>query len=137
MDFIINNWMLIAVALSSGGLLVFPIVRDAMGADLTPNQAVLLINREKAVVVDVCSAEEYAQGHVGQAKHIPLADLGAKLPDSVKNKDLPVIFVCQSGGRSARAARVAKGLGYAQAQSLGGGLNAWKQAGLPLNKVSN
>lgn len=137
MDFIINNWMLIAVALSSGGLLVFPIVRDAMGADLTPTQAVHLINREKAVVVDVCSAEEYAQGHVGQAKHIPLADLAAKLPDSVKNKDLPVIFVCQSGGRSASAARVAKGLGYAKAQSLGGGLNAWKQAGLPLNKASN
>lgn len=137
MDFIINNWMLIAIALSSGGLLVFPIIKDAMGADLTPTQAVQLINRERAVVVDVCSAEEFALGHVGNAKHIPLADLAQKLPTTVKNKELPVIFVCQSGSRSASAARSAKGLGYAQAQPLGGGLNAWKQAGLPLEKNVN
>jgi rhodanese-related sulfurtransferase len=136
-DFIINNWMLIAIALSSGGLLVFPIIRDAMGADLTPTQAVLLINRERAVVVDVCSAEEFDLGHVGHAKHIPLADLAQKLPTIVKNKQLPVIFVCQNGSRSASAARKAKGLGYEQAQSLGGGLNAWKQAGLPLEKNVN
>ncbi|MFZ9552850.1 MAG: rhodanese-like domain-containing protein, partial [Hylemonella sp.] len=90
--------------------------------------------REKAVVIDVCEANEYANGHVSGAKHIPLAQLKQRLPDMVKNKELPVIFVCQSGMRSGSAMRIAKGLGYLKAQSLAGGLSSWQAASLPVER---
>lgn len=134
MKFILDNWMLLLVALSSGALLLWPAVRGAAGGSLSPNAAVQLINQEKAVVIDVCEASEYAAGHVTGAKHIPLAQLANQLPGVVKNKELPVIFVCQSGMRSNSAARIAKGLGYQKAQSLGGGLSSWRAASLPVEK---
>ena len=134
MKFIIDNWMLISLAIVSGGLLFVPILQGALANGLGANEAVQLINREKAVVVDVCEPTEFAAGHVVGAKNIPLDDLQAKLAGAVKNNKLPLILVCQTGARSARAVATAKALGFEQAQSLGGGLVAWKAANLPVEK---
>ena len=101
MKFIIDNWMLISVALFSGALLLWPVIQGAAVSGVDPATAVQLMNREKAVVVDVCDAGEFAAGHVGGAKNVPLAELEKKLPGVVKNKALPLILVCQSGARSA------------------------------------
>ena len=133
MKFILDNWMLMSVALASAGMLFWPLLKGA-GGGLTAQGAVQLINREKAVVIDVCEANEFAAGHVGGAKNIPLNQLEEKLTAAVKNKALPVILVCQSGARSNRAVAIAKKLGYEQAQSLGGGLSAWRTANLPVEK---
>ncbi|MFY8103500.1 MAG: rhodanese-like domain-containing protein [Ramlibacter sp.] len=135
MKFIIDNWMLIAVAVASGGMLLWPAVRGAGGAGLNPTAAVQLINREKAVVVDVGDAQDYAAGHVGGAHHVPLDQLEARLPEVVRNKSTPVLLVCASGGRAQRAQGVARKLGYEKAQVLAGGLRAWKEASLPLEKA--
>jgi rhodanese-related sulfurtransferase len=132
--FIFDNWMLITVAVSSGSLLLWPVIQGAANAGLDPTGAVMLINREKGVVVDVCEPAEFAAGHVGGAKNIPLNQLEAKLAGVVKNKALPLILVCQSGARSNRAVAIAKKLGYEQAQSLGGGLASWRAANLPVEK---
>ena len=134
--FLIDNWMLISIAIASGGMLVWPLIATSMNAGaLSASGAVQLINREKAVVVDICEPAEFAAGHVTGAKNIPLGDLEAKLPSLVKNKALPLILVCASGARSSRAVDIAKKLGYEQAQSLGGGLKAWKDANLPVEKT--
>jgi rhodanese-related sulfurtransferase len=133
--FFIDNWMLIALAVVSGALLLGPVIQGAVNTGLSANDAVQLINREKAVVVDVCEPAEYAAGHIVGSKNIPLGDLQAKLAGAVKNKNLPLILVCQSGSRSARAVATAKTLGFEQAQSLGGGLAAWKSANFPVEKV--
>lgn len=135
MKFIIDNWMLMSIALASAGMLFWPVFKGATGGSLTPEGAVQLINREKAVVIDVCEVNEFAAGHVGGAKNIPLGQLEQKLPSTVKNKALPVILVCQSGARSGRAVAIAKQLGYEQAQSLNGGLGAWRKANLPVEKA--
>ena len=135
MKFILDNWHLIAIALASGGLLLWPVLQGAVASGLEPSAAVQLINRQKAVVVDVCEAAEYAAGHIVGAKNIPLSELEGRLATVVKNKSLPLILVCQSGARSGRAVAVAKKLGYEQAQSLGGGLAAWKAANLPIEKA--
>jgi rhodanese-related sulfurtransferase len=133
--FILDNWMLLSVALASGGMLVWPVLKGAGTAGLTPAAAVQLINREKAVVVDVCETEEFAAGHIVGARNIPLNQLEEKLAGAVKNKALPLILVCQSGARSGRAVLMARKLGFEQAQSLGGGLTAWKAASLPVEKA--
>ena len=135
MKFILDNWMLIAIAVASGAMLLAPVIQGAATAGLDTNGAVLLINREKAVVIDVCEPNEFAAGHVGGAKNVPLGELEAKLAGMVKNKSVPLILVCQSGARSGRAVAIAKKLGYEQAQSLGGGLAAWKAANLPIEKA--
>jgi len=134
LKFIIDNWMLISVALVSGSLLFWPVIKGA-GGGLSPTQAVQLMNRDKAVVVDVCEAEEFATGHVVGARNVPLNQLEDKLAAQVKNKNLPLILVCQTGARSGRALAIAKKLGYEQAQSLAGGLTAWRSANLPLEKA--
>lgn len=135
MKFIVDNWYLIAFALVTGGMLLWPTLKGASVAGLAPNAVVQMINREKAVVVDVSEAAEFSAGHVVGSKNVPLADVEAKLGGIVKNKKLPLILVCQTGSRSLRAAEAAKKLGFEQTFSLGGGLAAWKAAGLPLEKA--
>ncbi len=134
MKFIVDNWMLISIALASGGLLLWPVLQGAAVSGLAPAAAVQLINRQKAVVVDVCDAGEFAAGHIVGSKNVPLADLESKLTSTVKNKSLPLILVCQSGARSAKALAIAQKLGYSEAQTLGGGLAAWRAANLPVEK---
>jgi rhodanese-related sulfurtransferase len=135
--FVIDNWMLIAVALVSGTMLLWPALQGGAigGGGLSPALAVQLINREKAVIVDVCETEEFAQGHIGGAKNVPLGQLEQRLPEVVKNKSVPLILVCASGARAQRALGTAKKLGYDKAQALAGGLKAWKEANLPIEKA--
>jgi rhodanese-related sulfurtransferase len=133
--FIIDNWMLLAVALVSGGMLVWPLIKGASGGGLTTAGAVQLINREKAVVIDVSETEEFAQGHAGGAKNVPLGQLEEKLAGVVKNKALPLVLMCPTGARANRAVGIAKKLGYEQAQAMAGGLKAWKEANLPVEKA--
>jgi rhodanese-related sulfurtransferase len=131
--FLLDNWMLIAVALASGVALIVPVL--GKGSGLSPQDMVQLMNREKAVVIDVCEPGEFAQGHVIGAKNLPLGDLEAKLAQVVKNKATPVVMVCQVGARSARAAATAQKLGYENVQSLAGGLKAWQAANMPVEKA--
>ena len=135
MKFILDNWMLLSVALVSGGMLLWPAIQGAGAGGLSTANAVQLINRERAMVVDVCETEEFAAGHVGGARNVPLGQLEQRLPEVVKNKTVPLILVCASGARANRALAVAKKLGYDKAQVLAGGLKAWKDANLPIEKA--
>jgi rhodanese-related sulfurtransferase len=135
MKFLIDNWMLISVAFVSGAMLLWPAVgRPTRAGNVTPSQAVHLMNRERAVVVDVSENNEFAAGHVVGSKNVPLAQLEQRLADAVKNKTVPLILVDGSGAKAQRALAVAKNLGFDKAQVLAGGLNAWKEANLPLEK---
>jgi rhodanese-related sulfurtransferase len=134
-NFLIENWMLVTVAAASAVALFLPTITKGAAGGIEPTEAVLLINREKAVLIDVCEPAEYAQGHALGSKNIPLGQLESQLPLLVKNKNLPVILVCQVGGRASRAASQAKKLGYERAQALSGGLKAWREASLPVEKA--
>ena len=133
MNFIVENWYLILLAVVSGAMLLLPALQGGAGG-LSTAAAVQLINREKGVLIDVCGADEYAAIHAVGAKNVPLADLESRLPAVVKNKALPLVLVCARGSRAQRAAAVAQKLGYTNAQVLAGGLKAWQDAGLPVEK---
>ena len=135
MKFIVDNWMLILIALSSGGMLAWPLIRGTGGGSLTAQGAVQLINRSRGVMVDVRNAEEYAAGHATGAKNVPFDQFEAKLPLAVKNKTVPLLLMCASGARAQRAVAAAKKLGYEQAQAVAGGLKGWKEANLPVEKA--
>jgi rhodanese-related sulfurtransferase len=133
--FLQDNILLIAVAFVSGAMLLWPYVRRAnAGPSVTPSQATQLINREDAMVLDVRDPGEYGAGHILGARNLPLSriDSGAEL--AAKRKDRPLIVYCDSGSRSAKAAAALKGQGYAKVLNLSGGLAAWQQAGLPVEK---
>jgi rhodanese-related sulfurtransferase len=123
------------VAAVSALALFWPSLVQGASGGVQPSEAVLLINREKAVLIDVCEPAEFAQGHATGSKNIPLAQLEAQLPQLVKSKSLPVILVCQVGGRASRAAAQAQKMGYERAQALAGGLKAWREASLPIEKT--
>jgi len=133
--FIVDNWMLILIAVSSGAMLAWPLIRGTGGGSLTAQGAVQLINRERAVMIDVRDAAEYAAGHATGARNVPLDQLEQKLPGAVKNKSVPVLLMCATGARAQRALATAKKLGYEQAQVVGGGLKSWKDANLPIEKA--
>lgn len=135
MKFILDNWMLIAVALSSGFFLLLPVVQGATATGISPAEAVQCMNREKGVVIDVCSATEFAESHIKGALNVPMDELEARLVKAVKNKSTPLILVCAAGVRSKRAQAMAQKLGYEKVHSLHGGLKAWKDANLPVAKA--
>ncbi|MCV2359739.1 rhodanese-like domain-containing protein [Paucibacter sp. TC2R-5] len=134
MNFLLDNWILVLVALASGGLLLWPnLVNSSQGKALSPAEAVRLMNREKAVVIDVCEPAEFAAAHVAGARNIPLDALeGHKSLPS--NKALPLVVLCKSGARSQRAVATLRKLGYENAQALAGGMNGWREANLPIEK---
>ncbi|RZI92756.1 MAG: rhodanese-like domain-containing protein [Variovorax sp.] len=135
MKFIVDNWMLILIAVSSGAMLAWPLIRGTGGGSLTAQGAVQLINRERGVMIDVRDAAEYAAGHATGARNVPFDQLEQKLPGTVKNKSVPLLLMCASGARAQRALATAKKLGYEQAQVVGGGLKSWKEANLPIEKA--
>ncbi len=135
-DFLIDNWSLLLIAVASGGMLMWPAISRASGAGgLTPNAAVLKINREKAIVIDVSEPEEFAQGHVAGARNLPFGQVEEKIADLAKNKAVPVILTCPAGARANRAQSLLRKLGYEQAQALSGGTRAWREANLPIEKA--
>lgn len=135
MDFVRNNLLLFVVAIASGAMLLWPLIRrSASGPSVTPTQATHLINREDALVIDVREPGEFSAGHVLGAKNLPLSRLEAPGADLLKRKDRPVIVYCETGDRSGKAAAVLKKQGFQRVVNLSGGLGAWQQAGLPLER---
>lgn len=105
-----------------------------MGA-LTIAEAVTLINKEKGVVIDLRSEEEFTSGTIAGAKSVPLGHLAERLTNTVKNKELPLILICATGARSQRAVGQVKRLGYGRVQSMAGGMAAWRGANMPIHKA--
>ena len=136
MEFFKQNILLIGLALGSGAMLLWPMLKRGTSgvADVSPNDAVLLINREHATVLDVRNANEYATGHITEALHIPLAELESRLAELAKYKDKPLLVNCQGGVRSASACGILTKAGFTKLYNLEGGVNAWGQAKLPLIK---
>ncbi len=134
MDFIYQNILLIALVVVSGVALILPMLMGSGANDVNPAAATLLINREDAQVIDVREAEEFAAGHLPDAKNVPLAKLADRINEIERFKDKPVIVCCASGMRSGKACGELRKLGFAKVNNLSGGIDAWVGAGYPVKK---
>jgi hydroxyacylglutathione hydrolase len=106
---------------------------EATIPQITPTE--LAPKLQKVTVVDVRSANEWNEGHLPGAMHIPLgylADRASEIPAGT-----PVVVQCQSGGRSSIAASILERAGFRDVTNLTGGLGAWTAAGLPLDEAAN
>lgn len=130
------NLVLFGLAVTSGGMLVYPLLaRGARpGAEVGPTEAVMLINRKDAVVLDVRDDGEFASGHINNARHLPEKQLADRAKELDKFKNKPVIVSCASGRRAAVVADSLRKQGFADVVALRGGIAAWQQAGMPLEK---
>ena len=134
-DFLWKEKLLVAVAFVSGGMLLWPLVRRSAGGPwVDPLQATQLINREDALVLDVREPGEFSAGHVLGAKSLPLSRLDALPGDVARRKEKPVIVYCEGGERSSKALSALRKQGFTRVANLSGGLKAWQQAGLPVEK---
>jgi rhodanese-related sulfurtransferase len=128
-----DNVFLIVMALISGGMLLWPLIaRRTGGPSVNHIGATRMINDVNAAVVDVRANGEFVAGHLPNSKNIPLADLekrGAEV-----NKDKPVIVVCATGSSSLKAASALRKSGLTQVFVLDGGLQSWREAGMPIVK---
>jgi len=129
------NPLLALTALISGAMLLWPLVRRTTGGPwVNTTQAIELINRRDALVLDVRDPGDYGAGHILGAKNMPLPRIDEGGGEFAKRKDRPVIVYDDDGDRSAKAAAALKRHGFTQAAILSGGLGAWRQAGLPVEK---
>jgi rhodanese-related sulfurtransferase len=132
--FILDHIFTVAIVVLSGGALLWPALRPS-GRRATALQVTQMLNRGKTTVVDVRGSDEFAAGHLRDAKNIPLADLTNRIAELEKSKNRTVVVVCQSGVRSDKAARQLAAAGFEDVYSLEGGLTAWQAAGLPVTKT--
>lgn len=137
MEFFKDNVFLIGLALGSGIMLLLPSFKKGAGGvpNLSTAEAVNLINRNHALVLDVREDAEFASGHIVDAKHIPLAKLAERLNELSKYKDKPILVNCQRGMRSAKACEILRKAEFKQVNNLQGGLEAWLAAKLPVVKA--
>lgn len=133
MDFLQQNWQWALLLIASATFLIVDTIRSiADKTTLSPGDATRLINREDAVVLDVREHGEYVQGHIPNARHVPLSEFDARLQEIDKLKSSPVIVCCASGNRSRTAIAKLQKAGFEKAFNLKGGVAEWEKSGQPL-----
>ncbi|MGA0033566.1 MAG: rhodanese-like domain-containing protein [Burkholderiales bacterium] len=130
------NMMLFGAAVATGAMLLWPLLLRPFraGQEVGAFDAVQLINRKDAVVIDVRDVGEYEAGHIAGARHVPERQLAERLKELEKFRDRPMIVTCRSGTRSGVAVQVLRRNGFNEAVNLRGGIGAWEQAGMPLKR---
>tara|TARA_B100001063_G_C16462569_1_gene403842 strand:- start:97 stop:513 length:417 start_codon:yes stop_codon:yes gene_type:complete len=130
-EFIGNHLVLSAIWLATVAAIIFYHQRTASAA-VGPQQAVMLINRKDAVVVDIRDKKEFDAGHIVDSINIPLAKLKQRVSELKKHKDKPVLVVCKLGQHSGDAAKTLEEAGHSEVIRLSGGVTEWKSQSYPL-----
>ena len=133
LEYIMNHPLLATLALAAAGaVLVYEWRhRSHSLAALAPQDVVRLMN-QGAAVIDVRSAEEFLQGHIRGARHIPAGDI-TKAGETLKRyKEKPVGVCCESGPRGRSALAALQDQGFKQVVNLKGGMRAWRAEHLPV-----
>lgn len=135
-EFVVNHWLLVLALVVILVLLVMDAMkRRVLGfQDIKPQEAVRLINHAEAVVLDLREDQEYHEGHVLNAIHIPYGLMEERLEELDKYKTQPLIVYCRTGQRSAQAAVMLRRQGFERVYKLSGGMMAWRGADLPVVK---
>ncbi len=135
-QFFLEHWFLSALFIIIVALIIFTEMRMSKsgGNRVKPKQAINMINRDNAVVVDIRSAEQYKKGHIVGAKNVEANDLEQTANKLQKYKKKPIILVCPSGVQSPKLGEKLKTKGFENVHILAGGLKAWRDESLPLAK---
>jgi len=135
-QFIQQNMGLVALVVVSGLMIFWPIVNRRISGikEVGIMEATQLINHHDALVLDVREDQEYSGGRVPHSKHIPLRQLSGRVHELEKFKGKPIIAICRSGARSGHGCSVLRKNGFEQVYNLNGGMMAWQQANMPVER---
>lgn len=100
--------------------------------EVDPAETKRRLDVQSALIVDVREHDEWREGHIPGAEHVPLGQIHARSSEILKAPE--VVFVCRSGGRSASAANALTKAGHANAYSMAGGMIAWTRQNLPVKR---
>lgn len=134
-QFIQDNWMLVALAVASGAMLAWTFIGSRLsGVEQADTLKATRLFNDDALVLDVREDKEFSSGHIPKAKHIPLGKLSSRMQELDKFKTQPILVTCRSGQRSARACGMLKKAGFETVYNQAGGILAWERANLPTTK---
>lgn len=132
--FLSEQWVLFGALIFILVMIVHSFTSSWGVKNVVPAEALELINRQDAVVLDVRSDEEFNSGHILHSLHIPVGLLSNRLSELSKHKGKPILVTCRTGNRSATACSMLKKQGFSPIYRLAGGVVAWQGANLPLTK---
>jgi rhodanese-related sulfurtransferase len=132
-DFVGKNLMLFLLLATIVGMIIWTEFRRLTRGfqEISPIEAVKLINHEEALLLDVREDAELSQGRIARAKHIPLSVLKQRVEELNKYRGKPVITFCRSGNRSIEASTLLKKNEFEKVFHMKGGLIEWENANLP------
>lgn len=135
-EFVVQHIALVALFVASGIMLVWPeLSRLFAGAsEIGTLEATRLMNQGSTLVLDVGDDKDFAAGHLPRARHIPVRDLATRLEELAKYREKAVIVSARSNVQAAGAVRALKRAGFKAVYQLKGGVAAWQQASLPVEK---
>ncbi len=137
MEFFIENIVLFILAIGSAVFLVWPRISKHLNAvsEVGPLEIVQIINKGKVFILDIRPENEFREGHLLGSKNIPDKGFEDRISEIEKFRGKNVIIVATSNGRAFRILMYLRKKGFENMTVLSGGITAWQQANLPLEKV--
>ena len=135
-DFLVRHWALSLAAL----VLIVLLIGNELSRRLQkfgtiePSDVARKAGREGVALIDVREPNEWKEGHIKGARHIPLGKLEGKLGELKGEAPKEVVLYCRSGNRSATAANLLVKNGFENVSHLGGGIIAWESQNYPVSK---
>lgn len=130
-QFLVQNALLILIALIAGGSLALPLLnRRRYGPMVSPEQAVQLINKQNAMVVDVRAESDFKKVRIARSVNIPATTIQGRLAELPRERT--ILLVDNSGNMAAGASKLLRGIGYQNVYVLENGLVGWTRDKLPL-----
>ncbi len=132
-EFVSNHLLLVGVFVT---LLVLFIMNEARrgGRSVSAQELVNLVNRDKAVVVDVRDRKEFAAGHIVDAINIPFATLEKRMSELDSYRERPIVVTCKMGQHAGAAGALLRKAGFENVMRLSGGIAEWRNSSLPVVK---
>jgi len=136
-DFARNNFLIVAGFIAVLGFIIKTEISRLTRKykQIGVNEAVMLLNKNDPVVLDVREEKEIQGGKITGAKHITLGQLSSRIVELGDNKQKPILVYCRSGSRSGHACQIITKAGYEDVSNLAGGILAWEAANLPVVKA--
>ncbi|MCZ6871358.1 MAG: rhodanese-like domain-containing protein [Gammaproteobacteria bacterium] len=104
------------------------------GKSVSPQQLVHMLNRDKAVVLDLRERKEFTEGHIIDAINIPQASLDSRINELEPYRERPVIVACKMGQQAGAAGNILRKAGFSNVMRLSGGMTGWRGDNLPVVK---
>jgi len=134
LDFSLNDYLLIFIIITSGLLLLFPKALSGGVKIINVKDAVLLMNRESCVIIDVRNEEKFKIGHIPNAINIPYEKLPEMIDKLKKYSKQTILVYCGSGNSSGKAMKLLNQKDFELVIIIEGGFNEWVKSQLPISQ---